>query len=110
MPPSPTPKSSAAKFTVCVNSVLTNAEDIEAAASRPSTVRPRGSSRSGGAHHGVGARWSWAAWVGADPRRPIDHRSGSANTQANHGNDQLYVVVSRQRSPSGPGTLVSVRR
>ena len=45
-----TPKSSAAKLTVWVNSVLTNAALIEAAASRPSTSTCVGSSRSGGAH------------------------------------------------------------
>ena len=60
-PVSLTPKSSAAKFTVWVNSVLTNADDIDAAASSPSTVSARGSRRSGGAHHGVGAAWAWCS-------------------------------------------------
>ena len=79
------PKSSAAKLTVWVNSVLTNADDIDAAASRPSTSSVRGSRRSGGAHHGVRVENSVCAFVGAAPRRAIDHRTGSANTQANHG-------------------------
>ena len=109
-PASLTPKSSAAKFTVWVNSVLTNADDIDAAASRPSTVSARGSSRSGGAHHGVGAACSWAGWVGAAPRRASAHRTGRANTHANQGSDHRYVVVSRQRWPPSDGTLVSVRR
>ena len=61
-PVSLTPKSSAAKLTVWVNSVLTNADDIDAAASRPSTVSARGSRRSGGAHHGVGAAMAWMSW------------------------------------------------
>ncbi len=84
-PVSPMPKSSAANATVWVNRVLTNADDIDAAASSPSTVSRRGSSRSGGAHHGVGTAWTWAAWVGAAPRRAIAHRTGRANSQANHG-------------------------
>ena len=80
-----TPKSSAAKLTVWVNSVLTNADDIDAAASSPSTSSVRGSSRSGGAHHGVRVVYSSCGCVGAVPRRAIDQRTGSANTHANHG-------------------------
>ena len=78
MPVSPTPKSSAAKLTVCVKSVLTKADDIDAAASSPSTVMARVSRRSGGAHHGVGATWSCSAWVSAAPRRAErgPHRQG----------------------------------
>src|SRR5262249_9730972 len=107
-PASLTPKSSAAKFTVWVNIVFTKAEDIDAAASRPSTVRARGSRRSGGAHHGVGSAYSVCGRVGDVPRRPIDHRSGSAKTHANHGSDQRYVVVSRRAL--APGTGSTVRR
>ncbi len=58
-PTSPTPKSSAANSTVWVNSVLTKAEAIDAAARRPSTLIARGSRRSGGAHHGVGGTSPW---------------------------------------------------
>ena len=50
MPVSLTPKSSAAKLTVWVNSVLTNAALIEAAASSPTTSSWVESRRSGGAH------------------------------------------------------------
>src|SRR5262249_29205599 len=87
-PASLTPKSSAAKLTVCVKSVLTNAEDIEAAASSPSTVSARGSRRSGGAHHGVVSVYSWWGLVGADPRRASAQRRGRPKTHANQGSDQ----------------------
>ena len=85
-PTSPTPKSSAANSTVWVNSVLTKAEAIDAAARRPSTLIARGSRRSGGAHHGVGGTspW-WSVWVRAAPRRPSAARTGMANSQPNHG-------------------------
>ena len=86
-PASPTPKSSAAKLTVWVNSVLTNADDIDAAASRPSTVSIRGSRRSGGAHHGVLVACSTGGWVGSARRRPSVQRTGRANSQANHGSE-----------------------
>ncbi len=86
MPLSPTPKSSAAKLTVWVNRVFMNAEDIDAAASRPSTFSARGSMRSGGAHHGV-VIGPACGRVGAMPRRAIVQRRGSANTHANHGSD-----------------------
>ena len=84
MPESPTPKSSAANSTVWVNSVLMNAEAIDEAASRPSTLSCRGVSRSGGAHAGV--RWlSGRSLVGSWPRRAIAQRIGRANSQPNHG-------------------------
>ena len=98
-PVSPTPKSSAAKLTVWVNSVLTNADDIDAAASRPSTVSARGSRRSGGAHHGVG-RQVVVVGVGRAPRpggRAPSAR-GRANSHANHGSDQ--PVARRLPPPS----------
>ena len=58
-PELPTPKSSAANLTVWVNSVLMNAELIDAAASRPSTRIWRSVSRSGGAHHGFECGTPW---------------------------------------------------
>ena len=102
-PLSLTPKSSAAKLTVWVNSVLTNAEDIDAAASRPSTVSVRGSRRSGGAHHGVAVACVGGGWVGGAPRRASDQRSGSAKTQANHGSDQRIRrrLAPRRRAVGG---------
>ena len=86
-PVSLTPKSSAAKLTVWVNSVLTNADDIDAAASSPSTVSARGSRRSGGAHHGVGAARAWCVGRASAPRRGGRSPSApeAANSQANHG-------------------------
>ena len=89
MPVSPTPKSSAAKLTVWVNSVLMNADDIDAAASSPSTrelarVEPVGRRPP----RASAMAWSVGRWVGAAPRRAIAQRTGSANSQANHGSDQ----------------------
>ncbi len=107
-PPSLTPKSVAAKLTVWVNRVLTNADDIDAAARIPSTRSWRGSSRSGGAHHGVGAPVSWWACPGRRPRRPIAHPRGSANSHANHGSDQRYDVVSRHAA--APSAVVASTR
>ena len=75
----PMPKSFAAKLAVCVNSVLANAELIEAAASRPSNSACRGSRRSGGAHQGC------APWVLTRPCRPIVRRTGRLNNHPNQG-------------------------
>ena len=77
-PVSPTPKSSAANWAVWVKSVFVNADDIDAAASNPSTSPWRASIWSGGAHHGGVVRWMV-------PLRASAHRTGSANSQANQG-------------------------
>ena len=82
-PQLPTPKSSAANLTVWVNSVLMYAELIDAAASSPRTRIWRSLSRSGGAHHGFASGTAW--WWGWCHRRPTSARTGSANSQLNHG-------------------------
>ena len=101
-PLSPIPKSSAAKLTVCVNSVLTNAADIDAAASRPSTLTWIGVSRSGGAHGGSDPSPRDRVGAGAT-------RIGHAKIQPNHGITSRYAVVSTDVVAVGTDLRASTR-
>ena len=101
-PKLPTSKSSAANWAVCVKSVLVNADDIEAAASSPSTSAWRASIWSGGAHHGVRSGRDRSGRRAATPSRA---RTGSANSQPNHGIASRYRV----RSTSRPSCSVTCR-
>ena len=106
-PVSPTPKSSAANATVWVNNVLTNADDIEAAASRPSTVSWRGSRRSA-YHHGVGDVVD-GGLVGA--RAPAGERP--AQRQGEEPGEPRQRPAGIESSPASPvdaGHVVSSRR
>ena len=83
-----TPKSSAANCAVWVNRVLVNADDIDAAARRPSTSAWRSSIRSGGAHHGGLVRVDRATALqgpthgqGEDPARTTGPSADTASSR-----------------------------